>query len=108
MSRLDPDFRERQTTAVKAKQELLAKFRSAPGPDDPATLERQAARQAIVTAREVRATEREAARIAEEKAAAARAIAEAERAAKAELEAAELAAKLASFAGDLELIGVRS
>jgi hypothetical protein len=61
----DDDFNERLGTAAKAKQALLEKFRARPKPDDPAAVERQAARLAISRARDVRIAERKAAREAE-------------------------------------------
>ena len=74
---------------------MLAKFKARPAPDDPAVLERQAERRAIVEAREVRMAERraereaEAARLAAEQAATA--AAEAARLAEEELAAKEAA-----------------
>ena len=65
-------FTDRLSAAADAQKAKLEKFRSRPAPDDPAVLERKAARQAIVAAREVREAEREAARqkrLAEEEAA---------------------------------------
>ena len=35
---------ERRNTAAKARQAMLEKFRAKPSPDDPAVIERQAAR----------------------------------------------------------------
>lgn len=69
-------FNGRREASEKAKQALLAKFKARPGPDDPERLKREAARRAIVEARDAR----EAARAAE-------------RAAKAAEEAAERAAQ---------------
>jgi hypothetical protein len=63
----DQSFSDRQASAAKAKQAMLEKFRAKPGPDDPATIERQKARQAIIVAREERERERERARIQREK-----------------------------------------
>jgi hypothetical protein len=60
-------FLERQQAAAKAKQAALDKFRAQPRADDPAVLERERARRAIVEAREARAGEREVARLAREK-----------------------------------------
>jgi hypothetical protein len=57
-------FLERQQAAAKAKHAALEKFRAQPGADDPAVAERAKARRAIVEAREARASEREAARLA--------------------------------------------
>jgi hypothetical protein len=50
----DDDFNERMSTAAKARQALLEKFRARPKPDDPAVVERQAARLATRLAREAR------------------------------------------------------
>ena len=61
----DDDFNERLGTAAKARQALLEKFRARPKPDDPAAVERQAARLAVSHAREARKAERKAAREAE-------------------------------------------
>jgi len=61
----DDDFNERMSTAAKARQALLEKFRARPKPDDPAVVERQAARLATRLARDARAAERKAAREAE-------------------------------------------
>jgi len=62
----DHDFNERMSTAAKARQALLEKFRARPKPDDPAVVERQAARLATRLARDARAAERKAAREAEQ------------------------------------------
>src|ERR1700722_11876683 len=58
----DKGFRERLDAAAEAKKALLAKFRAQAAPDDPAGVERQAARQAVREAREGRETARTAAR----------------------------------------------
>jgi hypothetical protein len=100
LSYQNPDFRQRQVAAAKAKTDLLEKFKSATSPDNVAALERRAARQAIVKAREEREAQREAARIAREKEAAELAALEAERIAQAEREAAEAAAKIAREAAE--------
>ena len=34
-----PDYRQRQDDAAAAKRAMLGKFRTAPGPDDPAVVE---------------------------------------------------------------------
>jgi hypothetical protein len=71
----DQNFGDRLSAAAKAKQALLERFRSRPGPDDPAVRERDEARKAVAAAREARIAERkaqreaEAARIAAEEAA---------------------------------------
>ena len=59
-------FNERMSAAAEAKKAMLEKFRAKPGADDPAFLEKQAARQAIREAREARAAERKAAKLAAE------------------------------------------
>src|SRR5215212_2526074 len=56
------NFSERLTAAASARKAALEKFRARPGPDDPAVLERQAARKAVAVAREARIAERKAAR----------------------------------------------
>ena len=56
----DKNFSDRLQDAARAKQALLQKFKSQPGPDDEIVKERKAKRQAIVAAREARAREREA------------------------------------------------
>ena len=61
----DDDFNERLSTAAKAKQALLEKFRVRPKADDPAAAERHAARLATSLARDARIAERKAAREAE-------------------------------------------
>jgi hypothetical protein len=42
----EPSFADRQKAAQQARQDILNKFRSQPGPDDPAVLQRQAEREA--------------------------------------------------------------
>ena len=56
---------ERLEAQQKAKQALLQKFKSRPGPDDPEFQKRQAERRAIAEARAAREAEKEAARRAE-------------------------------------------
>lgn len=58
-------FNDRQAASATAKKAVLEKFRSRPGPDDPAVQERLAQQKAIAEAREVRAAERQRARDAE-------------------------------------------
>jgi len=58
-------FTQRLNTAANAKQAMLERFRARPAADDPAVLERQAARKAVAVAREARIAERKAAREAE-------------------------------------------
>jgi Family of unknown function (DUF6481) len=55
----EPSFTDRQKAAQQARQNILNKFRSQPGPDDPAVKQRQAEREA-------RAAERAKARLARE------------------------------------------
>ena len=86
----DSNFNDRKEASAKAKQAILEKFRAQPGADDPAVIERQAARQKIIEAREVRAAERRAAREAE---AARQAAAEAARRAEQAAREAEAAAR---------------
>ena len=42
----EPSFADRQKAAQEARQSILTKFRSQPGPDDPAVKQRQAEREA--------------------------------------------------------------
>ena len=56
------NFSDRLSTAANAKKSTLEKFRARPTDADPGVAERQAARQAVVAAREVRMAERKAAR----------------------------------------------
>ncbi|GLI96119.1 hypothetical protein ABIC30_006182 [Methylobacterium sp. 1030] len=72
---------DRLEAIAKARQATLARFRARPALDDPAVLARQAARQAIVQAREVRINERDIARLAGEAEREAEALAAKERAA---------------------------
>jgi cellulose biosynthesis protein BcsQ len=65
----EPSLAERQKAAQQARQNMLDKFRSQPGLDDPAVKQRQAEREA-------RAAERSKARLAREAEAAAQAAAE--------------------------------
>ena len=58
-------FGERLNTAANARKAMLDRFRARPTANDPAVLERQAARQAISRAREARIAERRATREAE-------------------------------------------
>ena len=98
----NPDFRERQAASAKAKAALLEKFRAAPGPDDPERRARDEARVKIVEARDARAAEREAARIARERALAEEAAREAERRAAEERAAAEAAERAACLKAEEE------
>jgi hypothetical protein len=54
------DFNERLGTAAKAKQATLEKFQARPRADDPAAVERQAARLATSRARDARKAARAA------------------------------------------------
>ena len=58
----DKGFNERLSTSADARKAMLERVRAQPGPDDPAMVERRAAREAIIVAREARAAERKAAR----------------------------------------------
>jgi hypothetical protein len=88
-----PDFGQRQKESAQAKKAMLEKFRAAPGPDDPAVAQRQAAREKVVSERLTRAAKREAEKIAHEAELAARAARDAQLAAQAEREAADLSAR---------------
>ncbi|GAN47303.1 hypothetical protein ME121_1310 [Methylobacterium sp. ME121] len=77
---------DRLAETARARQATLARFRARPAADDPGLLARQAARHAVIQARDLRATEREAVRLAaavkheaEVQAARARAAAESDR-----------------------------
>jgi Family of unknown function (DUF6481) len=107
----EPGFADRQKAAQQAKQNLLNKFRSQPGPDDPVVAARRAEREAIAAKREQIRLAREAElaeqkRLAEEAAAAEAArIArekEEEEARLAELEAAQKAKRDARYAARKE------
>lgn len=56
----EPGFTDRQKAAQQARRGLLDKFRSQPGPDDPAVAKRRAEREAIAANRERVRQEREA------------------------------------------------
>ena len=62
----DKTFADRRGAAAAARQAALDKFRSRPGSDDPAVIERNAKRLEISVARETRAAERIATKAAEE------------------------------------------
>jgi hypothetical protein len=47
----EPSFAERQKAAQEARKNILSKFRSQPGPDDPAVKARQAEREALAAGR---------------------------------------------------------
>jgi hypothetical protein len=55
----EPSFADRQKAAQEARKNILNKFRSQPGPDDPAVKQRQAEREA-------KAVERAEAKVARE------------------------------------------
>ena len=57
-------FDDRLTAAANAKKAELEKFRVKSGTNDPAFAERQAARQAVILARDTRTAERNATRLA--------------------------------------------
>lgn len=59
------NFSDRLSTAAKARQAMLEKFRAQPKPDDPAVKERLAAQVATAQAREARVAERKAQKEAE-------------------------------------------
>ncbi len=55
----DTDFLDRRQAAEKARQAILDKFRARPAPDDPAMIERENARRALIEAREARTADRQ-------------------------------------------------
>ena len=91
-----PNLQERQNASAEAKKAMLEKFRASPGPDDPAVVERRAAREAMLAERTARAAQREAAKRAHEAELAEQAARAAALAEKAEREAAEMAARAAA------------
>jgi hypothetical protein len=58
----EPSFADRQKAAQEARQNMLNKFRSQPGPDDPAVKARQADREALAAGRAKANLTREAAK----------------------------------------------
>ncbi len=58
----DNNFNDRMTTAAKAREAVIEKFRQKPGLDDPAVQQRMAEQKAIAEARDVRAAQRRAER----------------------------------------------
>lgn len=62
----EPGFAERKKAALKARENLLQKFRAQPGPDDPEVARRRAEREAIAANR-TRVQQERAAAIAEQK-----------------------------------------
>ena len=103
----EPSFADRQKAAQQARQNILNKFRSQPGPDDPAVKQRQAEREAQAAERAKARLVREAAKAEQKRLeaeaaaqAAAQLIREKEEAAAAELalEAERKAARDARYA----------
>jgi hypothetical protein len=58
----EPSFADRQKAAQEARKNILNKFRSQPGPDDPAVKQRQAEREAMAAERAKAKLVREAAK----------------------------------------------
>jgi len=58
----EPSFVDRQKAAQEARKNILNKFRTQPGPDDPAVKARQAAREAMAVERAKATLAREAAK----------------------------------------------
>ena len=58
----EPNFVDRQKAAQEARKNILNKFRTQPGPDDPAVKARQAAREAMAAERAKATLAREAAK----------------------------------------------
>lgn len=56
----EPGFADRQKAAQDARKNLLNKFKSQPGPDDPAVIARRAEREALATKRAEAKAAREA------------------------------------------------
>ncbi len=96
-----PDLKQRQLSAVAAKQALLEKFRSAS--DDPMAAERAAERAAIAKARAIREEERAAAKEVRRKEMAEEARLAAERAEALKREAEAADAMLAAQAAEKQL-----
>jgi hypothetical protein len=90
----EPDFEQRQSTAGKAKAQILQKFRTAS--EDPTVERRHAARVAMNQARLTRIAEREAAKRAEDARLAEQAARNAELALAAQREAEEREALMAA------------
>jgi len=97
----EKDFNERRNAAVEAKQALLARFKSRPGPDDPTVIARQEERKKILEARAERDKEKEKLR-QERLAREAAERAEAERIAEIARKEAEEKARLEAEARDAE------
>jgi hypothetical protein len=107
----EPGFADRQKAAQQAKQNILNKFRSQPGPDDPSVAARRAEREAVAAKREqvrlAREAEKAEQKRIEEEAAAAEAARiarekEEEEARLAELETAQKAKRDARYAARKE------
>jgi hypothetical protein len=97
-----PNLQDRQNASADARKAMLEKFRASPGPDDPAVVERRAAREAMLAERAARAAQREAAKRAHEAELAEQAARAAAAAEQAEREAAELAARVAAEQAERE------
>lgn len=78
----EPNFADRQKAAQQSRKSILEKFKSRPGPDDPAVQARAAERAAIAANREKQRLEREAAKAEEKRLAEEAAAAEAARIAR--------------------------
>jgi hypothetical protein len=63
----EPSFADRQKAAQEARQNILNKFRSQPGLDDPAVLQRRAEREAQAAERAKAKLAREAAKVEKER-----------------------------------------
>ncbi len=63
----EPSFADRQRAAQEARKNILNKFRSQPGPDDPAVKARQAEREAFAAARAKVSSARGAARVEQDR-----------------------------------------
>jgi electron transfer flavoprotein alpha subunit len=59
----EPSFADRQKAAQEARKSILNKFRTQPGPDDPAVKARQAEREALAAKRAESTLAREAAKV---------------------------------------------
>jgi hypothetical protein len=59
----EPSFADRQKAAQEARKSILNKFRTQPGPDDPAVKARQAEREALAAKRAKSTLAREAAKV---------------------------------------------
>jgi hypothetical protein len=98
----DQTFRDRLNHASEAKRAMLAKFRRAQDPENPAAIEKRQQREAIAEARAERAAQREAARQKREIELAKRVALAAQAAAEAERAAAEQAARHAAEQSERE------